>query len=180
MPFFRKNNKNNQPHPPHNKDARPPAANDDVPPAGDKPDNKKNPNKKPSGEKPSGKKPLKQKFNDAMRGLRALSLRDIGGTAAHTVRDLRQPKEIGILIVAIIVPGGMFGWSAYRLQKFKTKDAANGNSLPAPKDTPALPPPANDAPNDAPADNADKVAQDKNKPDDNKPRGKNRGPQGPR
>ncbi|HCS23953.1 MAG TPA: hypothetical protein DIW20_09410 [Rhodospirillaceae bacterium] len=177
MPFFRKNNKNN--HPQH------PAANDDVPPAGGKPDNNKNPNKKPSGEKssgkkPLGKKPLKQKFNDAMRGLRGLSLRDVGGTAVHTVRDLRQPKEIGILIVAIIVPGGMFGWSAYRLQKFKTKDAANGNSLPAPKDTPDLPPPANDAPNGAPADNADKAAQDKNKPDDNKPRGKNRGPQGRR
>lgn len=172
MPFFRKNNKNNQPpskDAPHNKNALPPAANDDVPPAGAKPDN----NKKPSAEKPSGKKPLKQKFNDTVRGLRALSLRDIGGTAAHTVRDLRQPKEIGILIVAIIVPGGMFGWSAYRLQKFKTKDAANGNSLPAPKDTPALPPPTND-----PA--ADKSLQDKNKPDDNKPRSKNRGPQGPR
>lgn len=175
MSFFRKNNKNNQP--PSN-DALPPAANDDVPPTGAKPENNKKPNKKPSdkepsGKKPYGKKPLKQKFNDAMRGLRALSLRDIGGTAAHTVRDLRQPKEIGILIVAIIVPGGMFGWSAYRLQKFKTKDAANGNSLPAPKDTPALPPPANDA-------SADKAVQDKNKPDDNKPRGKNRGPQGPR
>lgn len=90
-----------------------------------------NDNKPPEGKKP--KRSLTQSFGDAIRGLRSLTMKDLRGAAGETLKDLRRPKEVGILIVAIIVPGGMFGWGAYRLQRFKSRKPANEN-LPPPED----------------------------------------------
>lgn len=161
MFFFRNNKNKNNP--------QPKADNDN---AGPKDAPKQDKNNKP--ERP--KKSLRQNFDDAVRGMRGITLRDLGGTAAHTVRDLRKPKEIGILVVAMIVPGGMFGWSAYRLKQFKDKTSANQNLLPPPDNKPALPPPADTPPlTDTPTSGA---AADKNPPQ--KPGRKNSGPGGPR
>lgn len=131
MFFWRKKNKND-------KDA-PPAADNDNPPAADQPPPKPTP---APADVPQGKKPkrsLMQAFGDGIRGLRNLTMDDLRGTAGETLKDLRKPKEVGILIVAIIVPGGMFGWGAYRLQKFKGRKPANDN-LPAPDSQKPAPP----------------------------------------
>ncbi|MDP2205450.1 MAG: hypothetical protein Q8K65_04020 [Alphaproteobacteria bacterium] len=125
MFFWRKKNKND-------KDVPPPADNDNPPPADQPP-----PNTAPEGKKP--KRSLMQAFGDSVRGLRSLTMDDLRGTAVDTLQDLRKPKEVGILIVAIIVPGGMFGWGAYRLQKFKGQKPANDN-LPAPDSRKPAPP----------------------------------------
>lgn len=100
---------------------------------------------KPEAPKNDGRKKLGAKFNAAVKGVRSLSLRDLTGTTGQTIRDLRQPKEIGLLLVALVVPGGMFGWSAYRLKRFK--DGQNGDikpaneNLPPSAQKPALPAP---------------------------------------
>lgn len=91
---------------------------------------------------PDGKKPkrsLRQAFGDAVRDIRSMTRQDLRRAAGDTLKDLRRPKEVGILIVAIIVPGGMFGWCAYRLQKFRTRKPANEN-LPPPEDKKPAPP----------------------------------------
>lgn len=49
----------------------------------------------------------------------------------HTLTDLKQPKEAGGLIVAIIVPGGMFGWFAYRIDKYRRRGANDNRTPPA-------------------------------------------------
>ena len=101
---------------------------------------------KPQAPQNNARKGLSAKFNAAVKGIRSLSFGDLMGTTGQTVRDLRQPKEIGILLVALVVPGGMFGWSAYRLKKFKDGQPpkpANEN-LPPPDAKPALPAPAAD------------------------------------
>jgi len=91
---------------------------------------------------PDGKKPkrsLRQAFGDAVRDIRSMTRKDLRNAAGDTLKDLRKPKEVGILIVAIIVPGGMFGWCAYRLQKFRSRKPANEN-LPPPEEQKPAPP----------------------------------------
>jgi hypothetical protein len=97
----------------------------------------------PESTPPENKKPkrsLMQAFGDSVRGLRSLSMDDLRGTAGETLKDLRKPKEISILIIAIIVPGGMFGWVGYRLHKFRSQKPANDNP-PAPDSQKPAPPP---------------------------------------
>lgn len=135
MKFFRWGQNNQPPH-------QPPAGNDNKDAAGKTPatgaDAPKHKNKKPKAQKQKGDKPrLRDSFGKAVRGARNLKLSDLTGTAGSTLRDLRQPREIGLLIVAIIVPGGMMGWSAYRFKKFKEAQPANQNILPP--ETQALP-----------------------------------------
>lgn len=98
--------------------------------------------KKPEAPQNNTRKKLSAKFNAAVKGVRSLTLRDLIGTSGQTIKDLRQPKEIGLLLVALVVPGGMVGWSAYRLQKFKSGDIKPANeNLPPPAQKPALPAP---------------------------------------
>jgi hypothetical protein len=85
-----------------------------------------------------GKDQLRAQFNKAVKGLRSLTFRDLTGTTGQTLRDLRKPKEIGLLLVAIVVPGGMMGWGAYRLKKFKSGQDAFGNK-PANENQPQSP-----------------------------------------
>lgn len=117
MFFWNKKNKDKKDAPLPQKKACPPPADND--------------NASSTGKKP--KRSLRQSFGDAVRGLRSLTMKDLRGAAGETLKDLRRPKEVGILIVAIIVPGGMFGWGAYRLQRFKSRKPANEN-LPPPED----------------------------------------------
>mgnify|MGYP001282625219 FL=1 len=96
----------------------------------------KNDKKDPQPEKPSKKSPekpkesLSQKFRRTTEHLRGLRLKDIGPMTRHTLSDLKKPKEAGGLVVAIIVPGGMFGWFAYRIDKYRRR-IANDNTPPA-------------------------------------------------
>jgi hypothetical protein len=99
-------------------------------------------NTPPDGKKP--KRSLRQAFGDAVRDMRSMTRQDLRNAAGETLKDLRKPKEVGILIVAIIVPGGMFGWCAYRLQKFRSRKPANENlppegQKPAPPKSPRKP-----------------------------------------
>jgi len=94
-------------------------------------------NTPPDGKKP--KRSLRQAFGDAVRDIRSMTRQDLRRAAGDTLKDLRKPKEVGILIVAIIVPGGMFGWCAYRLQKFRLHKPANENLPPPEEQKPAAP-----------------------------------------
>lgn len=80
---------------------------------------------------------LRHKFNAAVRGMRSLTLRDLSGTAIATIKDLRKPREMGLLVVALIVPGGTVSWCVYRLQKFKSAQTPANDT-----DIKALPPAA--------------------------------------
>lgn len=131
MKFFRWGQNNQTPQ-------QPPAGNDNKDAAGKTPavgaDAPQHKNKKPKTPKQkTGKPNLRDSFGKAVRGARNLKFSDVLGTAGSSLRDLRQPKEMGLLIVAIVVPGGMVGWSAYRFKKFKESQPANQNALPAPQ-----------------------------------------------
>lgn len=134
MFFWRKKKNNDKDTAPREGNDLPPrAGKDNPPPEGHTPA----PNQTPDNKKP--KRSLMQAFGDSVRSLRSLTMDDLRGTAGETLKDLRKPKEISILIVAIIVPGGMFGWGVYRLQKFKGRKPANDN-LPAPDSQKPAPP----------------------------------------
>lgn len=61
-------------------------------------------------------------FNDVSR-------KDLKGIFWHTLKDLRKPREIGILLASSFVPGGWIGWFAYRVAKYQfNKAAANDNA----------------------------------------------------
>lgn len=140
MFFWRKNNKNSKDQPGGNGGSIPPRADNDNPsPAGQPPAADPASSPAPGGGNKKPKRSLIQAFGDGVRGLRSLTLEDLRGTAGETLKDLRKPKEVGLLIVAIIVPGGMFGWGAYRLQKFKSAKPANDN-LPPPDSRKPAPP----------------------------------------
>lgn len=89
-------------------------------------------NKKDRRGEPPKKETLADKFRRAAGQLRRLTLKDLGKMTRQTLSDLKQPKEAGGLIVAIIVPGGMFGWFAYRIDKYRRRHAANDNHAPRP------------------------------------------------
>jgi len=94
--------------------------------------NKKN----KDGGKPEKKESLADKFRRAAGQLRGLRLKDLGPMTRHSLSDLKQPKEAAGLAIAIIVPGGMFGWFAYRIDKYRRR-IANDNTAPR---TPPGPP----------------------------------------
>lgn len=95
----------------------------------------------PTGpEKPDDKnrKPnWRQKLSAAFNGV---SRKDAGRILASTLRDLRKPKEIGILALSSFLPGGWVGYAAYRVTKYKLQKP------PANDDTPKPPPGKNPKP----------------------------------
>ena len=93
--------------------------------------NKKNKN----GDQPK-KESLADKFRRVAGQARRMTLKDLGHMTRHTLSDLKQPKEAGGLIVAIIVPGGMFGWFAYRIDKYRRRHIANDNHAQTPDAAP--------------------------------------------
>ncbi|MDI1228261.1 MAG: hypothetical protein PSY14_11310 [bacterium] len=82
----------------------------------------------PKKKKPSFKKRLTTVFN-------GLSRKELRGVFKDTLKELRKPKEIGILLVSSFVPGGWIGYAGYRIAKYKLDHAppANDNEEPAPK-----------------------------------------------
>lgn len=83
--------------------------------------------KNKNGDKPQKRESLSDTFRRAAGRLRRLSLRDLGKMTRHTLSDLKQPKEAGGLVIAIIIPGGMFGWFVYRIEKYRRRHIANDN-----------------------------------------------------
>ncbi len=99
--------------------------NDTPKPANDMPDKKSDLPKQ-------GKPTLAARFGRAMKSIKKhVNMREIKKVGGHTLTDLRKPKEIGVLVVAIVVPGGMFGWFAYRVQKYRLQSPANDNKPPS-------------------------------------------------
>lgn len=97
-------------------------------------------------EETAEKKPEKKKRLSFRQSLRIIfndvSRKDLKGIFWHTLKDLRKPREIGILLASSFVPGGWIGWFAYRVAKYQFNKAANDNaegahSLLRLRDTPA-------------------------------------------
>lgn len=82
----------------------------------------------PKEKKPSFKKRLTTVFN-------GLSRKELRGVLKDTLKELRKPKEIGILLVSSFVPGGWIGYACYRIAKYKLDHAppANDNVEPVAK-----------------------------------------------
>ncbi len=83
----------------------------------------------PKKKKPSFKSRLSTVFN-------GLSRKELRGVLKDTFKELRKPKEIGILLVSSFVPGGWIGYAGYRIAKYKldhAPEAANDNVDPAAK-----------------------------------------------
>lgn len=82
-------------------------------------------------ENPKQKKPsFKQRLSTVFNGL---SKKELRGVLKDTLKDLRKPKEIGILLVSSFVPGGWIGYAGYRIAKYKldhAPEAANDNAAP--------------------------------------------------
>lgn len=71
-------------------------------------------------DKPEKKKKLsfKQKLNLVFNGV---SRKEAKGVLGDTLKELRKPREIGILLVSCFVPGGWIGYAAYRIARYKFK-----------------------------------------------------------
>ncbi|MCC7038463.1 MAG: hypothetical protein IT560_14335 [Alphaproteobacteria bacterium] len=83
----------------------------------------------PKKKKPSFKQSLKTVFN-------GLTRKELRGVLKDTFKDLRKPKEIGVLLLSSFVPGGWIGYAGYRIAKYKLNHApppANDNAEPAAK-----------------------------------------------
>lgn len=84
------------------------------------------------------KKPFLQRLRDIFRHA---SMKEIAGVLKDTVRDLKKPKEIGILITGSFIPGGWVGYGIYRIQLYRKKKAANNNTPQGKKKSPPNPAP---------------------------------------
>lgn len=83
----------------------------------------------PKKNKPSFKQRLKTVFN-------GLTRKEMRGVLKDTLKDLRKPKEIGVLLLSSFVPGGWIGYAGYRIAKYKLDHApppANDNTAPEAK-----------------------------------------------
>lgn len=74
-------------------------------------DNQDKPEKK---KKLSFKEKLKLVFNGVSR-------KEAKAVMGDTLKELRKPREIGILLVSCFVPGGWIGYAAYRIARYKFK-----------------------------------------------------------
>lgn len=74
------------------------------------------------GDEPDKKKPsFPQRLREAFNGV---SRKDVLPILKDTLKDLRHPQEIGLLVGCSFVPGGWIGYGIYRVAKFKLKRAA--------------------------------------------------------
>jgi hypothetical protein len=99
--------------------------------------------KEPGRKKPTLRERCKAAFNGVSR-------RELGGIFKETVKDLRKPKEIALLIGCSILPGGWIGYGVYRIARYRQRKAANdnpeGKQGPDAKSGPKTPPPPAPAP----------------------------------
>lgn len=80
-------------------------------------------------DKPEKKKTFRENIKAIFNGV---SRNDIRGMAKDTLKDLRHPRELATLAASVIVPAGIPAYLAYRLVKYKKKQAANDNKPPLP------------------------------------------------
>jgi hypothetical protein len=80
----------------------------------------------PENGKPEKKKKLslKQRLKEAFNGV---SRKELGAIFKETLKDLRHPQEIGLLVGCTFIPGGWIGYGVYRVAKHRHKNPANDN-----------------------------------------------------
>ena len=77
------------------------------------------------GQEPEKKKPsFFRRLKDAFNGI---SRKDWIPIAKDTLKDLKRPQEIGLLVGCTFLPGGWIGYGVYRIAKYRLKKAANDN-----------------------------------------------------
>jgi hypothetical protein len=76
-----------------------------------------------NSQKPGVFKRIARVFNKSSR-------KKLGGVFKQTLKDLRKPQEIALLLGSSFVPGGWIGYGAYRLAKYKMTRPANDNKPP--------------------------------------------------
>jgi hypothetical protein len=82
---------------------------------------------------------FRQRCREAFNGV---SRRDWINVAKDTLKDLRRPQEIALLVGCSFVPGGWIGYGIYRIAKYRHKKAANDNpEQPRPENKPKPPAP---------------------------------------
>ena len=90
---------------------------------------------KPEKKKLSLKRRLKEAFNGVSR-------KELGAIFKETLKDLRRPQEIGLLVGCSIIPGGWIGYGVYRVAKHRQKKPANDNPDQPPRESkPRVPKP---------------------------------------
>ena len=79
------------------------------------------------GQEPDKKKPsFFRRLKDAFNGI---SRKDWIPIAKETLKDLKRPQEIGLLVGCTFIPGGWIGYGVYRIAKYRLqKEAANDNT----------------------------------------------------
>lgn len=82
------------------------------------------PDKRPDKKR---KKTLRERFNENFPDV---SKDEWKGIIRHTLKDLRDPKEIAMLLGGALVPGGFIGYGAWRILKYRKKEASNDNPSP--------------------------------------------------
>jgi hypothetical protein len=93
---------------------------------------------KPEKNQPEEKRPekkklsLRQRLKEAFNGV---SRKDLGAIFKDTLKDLRRPQEIGLLVGCSFIPGGWIGYGVYRVAKYRRKKAANDNPEQPPKES---------------------------------------------
>jgi hypothetical protein len=96
----------------------------------------KKPKKEPGEKKPSFSQRIKQAFNGVSR-------KEWMNVVKDTVKDLRKPQEIALLVGCSFLPGGWIGYGIYRIAKYRHKKASNDNQKkadPEAKPSPPKPP----------------------------------------
>jgi hypothetical protein len=77
------------------------------------------------GQEPDKKKPnFFRRLKDAFNGI---SRKDWMPIAKETLKDLKRPQEIGLLVGCTFLPGGWIGYGVYRIAKYRLKKASNDN-----------------------------------------------------
>jgi hypothetical protein len=77
------------------------------------------------GQEPDKKKPsFFRRVKDAFNGV---SRKDFLNIAKDTLKDLKKPQEIALLVGCSFLPGGWIGYGIYRITKYKMKKPANDN-----------------------------------------------------
>lgn len=71
----------------------------------------------------------KRRVIKSIKGAFSRSARqELKGIFKHTVKDLRKPHEILMLLASCFVPGGWIGYGTYRVTKYKLAKPANDNA----------------------------------------------------
>src|SRR5262245_4795193 len=96
----------------------------------------------PGKNEPEGREPGKKKlsfFQSLREAFNGVSRKEWKNILKDTLKDLRKPQEIGLLVGCSFIPGGWIGYGVYRVAKYRHKKAANDNDQ-QPKAEPKMEP----------------------------------------